>query len=701
MVSTEDRLADYLTQIQPQLLTLDDDTLAVASSKGLVRRAYKELSKLAALELQVDDTSLQFTADDCTVTLSTGDLLDATCTCPAADTCRHILVAYLWLRSQLSQLQDQVSTASSAPESTNLQATQPLTYTLEDLITWAGKPTLQDAFAFLQREPHQIEGQDPVVALFDNANITCRYFSATGLAGTLCSCKPRQVCLHQAAAVLAILRNQGTVLSLPDADDESNTVVAAEAPQVIASAQDLLENTVALGLLHLSDISHQQFVTLAVSAQAAHLPRLSLALRGISREIELQLKRDAEADCDRWFERMAHTYALCAALQQAAPNYPIHLAGQSQSRYDDAGTLNLIGIGAYPWQSQSGYGGLTVIFWDTTAQQWCSWSDSRPLFHQQGFNPRRIYQQPGPWDGIANPAEASQSCLRLYNARRNYQQRLSTSSQTTGTTLRPTSTTDWQSIRCCFQDWQALRQHIARTLPIGLTEASPLDRLAIVQPQHWGTRQFDPVQQLFTWVLWDQQDQPLILRVRFASDASAMVELLEQLDISQEDGSGILGSIYLEKDQIYCHPIALCRQTDAEKPTILNLHFPPKQQAATESTKNAEKTESPDVQSDAIATDADATELISTSADEQINPTAAAPAIDFLIIALQRLAERGQHALSPERNQELLQSAHHLEKVGMVTLVEAIQTLSQSPHQSAAQLLKLRYLCSLYLASKP
>ncbi|MGP1385685.1 MAG: hypothetical protein ACTS2F_19140 [Thainema sp.] len=692
MVSTENRLVDYLAQIQPQLLTLDDDTLAAASSKGLVRRAYKELSKLAAPELQVDDTNLQFTADDCTVTLSTSDLLNATCTCPAADTCRHILVAYLWLRSQL---QDQNPTATSTPESINSQSTQPLTYTLEDLITWSGKPTLRDAFAFVQREPHQIEGQDPIVARFNNANITCRHFSATGLAGMLCSCKPRQVCLHQAAAVLAILRSQGTVLSLPDtSSDSDDTVVAAEAPQVIASAQTLLESIVALGLLHLSDISHQQFVTLAVSAQAAHLPRLSLALRGIATEIELQLKRDAEADCDRWFERMSRTYALCAALQQAAPNYPIYLAGQSQSRYDDAGTLHLIGLGAYPWQSQSGYGGLTIIFWDTAAQQWCSWSDSRPLFHQQSFNPRRIYQQSGPWDGIANPAEASQSYLQLYNARRNYQQRLSTSSQTTGTAIRPTSAADWQSIRCCFQDWNTLRQHIARTSPIGLTEASPLDRLAIIQPQHWGARQFDPVQQLFTWVLWDQQDQPLILRVRFASDASAVVELLEQLDATQEDGSGILGSIYLEKDQIFCHPIALCRQTDAGKPTILNLHFPSQQQTAAKSAEKAEKTESSDAQPNAIATDA--TELVPASADEETNPIAADPAIDFLIIALQRLAERGQHAFNLDHNRELLQSARHFEKVGMVTLAVAIQTLIQSPHKSAAHLLKLRYLCSLY-----
>jgi hypothetical protein len=42
------RPEDLLEQLRPHLLTLDDDALAIASSKGLVRRAHKELAKAAA-----------------------------------------------------------------------------------------------------------------------------------------------------------------------------------------------------------------------------------------------------------------------------------------------------------------------------------------------------------------------------------------------------------------------------------------------------------------------------------------------------------------------------------------------------------------------------------------------------------------------------------------------------------------------------
>jgi hypothetical protein len=126
----------------------------------------------------------------------------------------------------------------------------------------------------------------------------------------LCSCKPRQVCAHQVAAVLSILRSQGNELTLPEAaTSKEDTAIAAAAAQVISHAQTLLEQTVAIGLLHLSNITQQQFVTLAVSAQGAKLPRLSLALRSIASDIDLHLNRDATADSDRLFDRIAHTYA--------------------------------------------------------------------------------------------------------------------------------------------------------------------------------------------------------------------------------------------------------------------------------------------------------------------------------------------------------------------------------------------------------
>ncbi|MBE9140262.1 SWIM zinc finger family protein [Nodosilinea sp. LEGE 07088] len=509
---------DLLERLRPQLLSLDDDALAIAASKGLVRRARKELEQGGDLQLQISGDRASVVVEDYTVTLPTHNLLEATCTCPAANLCRHILVGCLWLRSQLPA-QPPAAAAAAVLPSPQLPA-----YSLEELSAWAGKTTLRDGFAFLAREFPQTEGDDPITVHFPQANVTCRYSSSTGLTGMLCTCKARRVCPHQVAAVLTMLQSQGTTPALSTVSPTSKVSTTAAAARVIAAAQTLLEQVVAVGLLHLSDISQQQFATLAVSAQAAKLPRLSLALRGVAREIDLYLKRDAAADSDRLFDRAAHTYALCGALEQAAPDYPAYLVGQSRSQYDDVGTLQLIGVGAYPWRTKSDYGGLTVLFWDREAKRWCSWSESRPLFQRQGFEPAQAYLQPGPWEGVTNPAEASQSCLRLCNARRNHQQRLSTSSQTFGVTLRLTQAANWQSVGLCFQDWGMLRDRLDSVRPVGLVDHDPLDRLVIVRPHRWGDRQFDPVQQHFTWILYDAQDNALTLSVRFTETKSTALE---------------------------------------------------------------------------------------------------------------------------------------------------------------------------------
>ena len=670
---------DILERFRPQLTALDDEALAIAASKGLVRRAQKELQKGMAPKLQNNADSLVWEVDGHTVTLPPTGFLDAHCTCPAADICRHLLAAYIWGRSQL---QPNRSESSPSPET---DVPRMPAYSLDDLVSWAGKPVVRDALAFLDRESHQIESADPICVHFPQVNITCRYFAATRLTGMLCSCKTRQVCLHRVASVLAVLRSQGIALSLPETAQSARTEIGAmEAVQVIAKAQILLEKTVSVGLLHLSDISYQRFVTLAVSTQAAKLPRLALALRSIASDIDLSLKRDAAADSDRLFGRMAHTYALCAALQQTAPAHPIRLVGRSQSHYDEVGVLELIGMGAYPWRTQSGYGGLTVLFWDKTAQQWCSWSDTRPLFHRNRFKPERAYRQPGPWEGIAHPAEASQSCLRLYNARRNYQQRLSTSSQITGVTLRPTQSADWRSISCCFQDWETLRQYVVSTLPMGLAESTPLERLAVIQPHHWGQRQFDPVQQCFTWELWDPDNQLLILRMTFTSTDAAAFEQLEQLDPTASGVSGVIGAISLKAEVLYCYPIALCRQSDPGQSAIINLHFPPKQRASAAAIASQPLSE---------ATEAD----LDTLASARSAPNTS---VDNLIATLQRLAERGRNALDQAAFSDLIRQANYVDTVGMATLAEAIRQWGESSGQSSSQLLKIRYLCYLYLQTQ-
>ena len=226
-----------------------------------------------------------------------------------------------------------------------------------------------------------------------------------------------------------------------------------------------LEETISIGLCHLSISIKERCTTLAVATQGVNLPRLSLELRRIVDDVDLNLNRDAKADTYRLFLSVARTYALCSALENIIENQGSNsnqtrvkeLIGESRSQYHSVNVLELAGMGAYHWQTKSGYAGLTVLFWDLTAKKWCSWSDTRPLFKSRDFSPQALYYKLEIWQGLQSPQEASQSRFKLMAARRNSQNRLSSSKLSSANLIGLTEPQEIDFENCSFQNWHNLR----------------------------------------------------------------------------------------------------------------------------------------------------------------------------------------------------------------------------------------------------
>ena len=163
--------------------------------------------------------------------------------------------------------------------------------------------------------------------------------------------------------------------------------------------------------------------------------------------------------------------------------------------------------------------------------------------------------------------------------------------------------------------------------------------------------------------------------MRFTTDNPALAQL-EQLNPDYLRDWGIIGSVELEQNSIYCHPFALCRATDTEQSAILNLHFATKKPTNTAATAPES--------------------LFSLKKDETATRTGSVPAIIALDITIQRLAERGMHGLDESTSQELARLASYAERVGMKTLAVAIAALVSHAHRPPAQLLKAKYLYQLY-----
>ena len=439
---------------------------------------------------------------------------------------------------------------------------------------------------------------------------------------------------------------------------------------MIAEARDLFAEMLTVGLSHLSTSHRQRLSTLAISALGANLPRLSRALRGLAGESGLLLGRNARADEGRLFLALARADALCAALDAGNPSP--ELVGEHRSRYQPAGTLEIHGAGAFAWRTRSGHRGLTVLFWSPASRSWLTWSESRPAHSEAGFTPAARHAGGGLWSGIASPREASRSRLRLVNARRNGEDRLSSSAGSQASILGPSRLEEIDFGPRSFTRFGELRRHAATLHPVGLAERRPGEEIVVIRPSRWGARGFDPLLQLFRWELEDGEGGRLLLEVPWDDLGRPAIETLESLHPEKDGVQAVIGRLAAGDPGLAVTPVALLRRGD---PEIVSLGLDPFQGSARRR-EDIRKIEAP--------------------------PGVHSPWLERLEKDLGRieaglveLAESGRRAFG-NLPAALAGAARDLEAQGLPLLSAALSALGGDPESFPRHLLRACYLCELH-----
>jgi hypothetical protein len=541
--------------------SLDAAALQALASKGLLRRAQKDLER--GIETNITrqtETTLHLLVGEYEVTLPESGPATATCSCPAAGVCQHILAAVLFLQeSGPESVQEQLPGASVA-ERADSPGRELMAITPEQLERWAGKAAFNAGMKLTTHSTPVIVRERSIRIRFPAVNSEVHYVPGGGLDGMIVSGGKSDVPQLVVAAVIGFQRAEGKEWTGPA------EVVALEASEgaprnraeVLDSCQTLLEETLANGLSRLSTANQQRWVTLAISALGVNLPRLALLLRGISDEAALVLARDARSDMARMLARMAQAHALCTVLQNGGENPRPDLVGLHRTRYDDVGHLDLVGAAAWPWRTASGYEGLTLLFWDSSAKRWNSWTESRPRHQLADFKPTARYTQPGPWEGGESPRQLARSCFRLMNARRNPSYRLSGSSKSRVLVTGRANLKEQGLV--AIEDWTQLSQQLSAQTAIGIKEANPLVSILALKPAAWGQRGFDAVTQVFTWVLTDLRRHSLRMEIGFDEFSEPAIKFLESAQPHSLEGAIIIARIQQTARGLSLCPYSVHRQ---------------------------------------------------------------------------------------------------------------------------------------------
>ncbi len=679
---------DGLKKLQALLAGFDDRAFEALASKGLLRRARGDLKKGEVGEVEVaEEGGATVRVGDQTVTIPETGPVQATCTCPAEETCRHILVACLHLKAQAQP----APSAAPAPEAVSAGEAL-LALSLDQISKWAGKKAVREALATVHEgvAPEIAEDRTLVVA-FRDAGVDCHLFPGGLDAAIVNGAPPRHRKRWAAAAVFAYQKAHG--ISLPAAPDKPREAKVSEAAlreqrQVTGSAEALMEESVRVGLSNLSAAIAQRYTTLAVSAQGAALHRLALALRSIADEVRRLVDRDAQAGEEKLFLAMAQAYALCAATKQAASTPPADLIGRERSSYSAAGDLKLAGVGAYPWVTRSGYEGLTVIFWDNRAGEWLTWSDVRPQAHAIGFRSTQRYEQPGPWSGTRGPYELARSQFVLRKAKRNHLSRLSASTKSSVKIEGPTQVAALDFATRAFTEWHDLRTYAASVEPSGLRESKPTDGLVVLGPAVWRQRVFDPVSQTLVWALQDANGETVPIEVRYETVNRPCVEALENLSPPKGGNWLLLGSLVRRAGGISIFPVSVLRPGE-RKGEVLSLAFRPEQKGFSfrrllsglrrRVLPSGDGPGRPD--------------------EPQAEPTRlpyVAARVTKLEDCLQHLAECGGRSLTTDTRQTLRGLAREMRDAGLTVLARSAEACAAGPGEPSGPILTARYLCHLH-----
>lgn len=547
-----DGSGDLLTRLKASLAPFDDDAFAALANKGLVRRARKDLETTRPTILGPSGDRLRVEVGDAVVAVDPTPSR-STCSCPADGTCRHVLAALIFLRESAPAGEPAGPAADEAaaePAPSPSSAEEILAVGDEVLAKWAGKALVGRATLALTRGlPVEFEEAGAVVARFPTRNVTCRWMPGGGPAGMVCSCHAAEACEHKVAAILAFQAARGgRTLDVPETPRGASADAPRTRAEVLEAVADVTRQMVALGVSRPSRAAAERLRTLAVSAHGVDLPRLERSLRSLAEAVEQGLARTAQADAAGLLARAAHVEALAHAIR-TRPHHT--LIGEHRTSYEPVGDVEVVGMGARRWRSPSGYAGLTVVFWDRSANRWATWTEARPLT-TGGVDPAQRFHAEGPWMGVASPAAAARHTLRLSGAYRN---RLGRLSGRPGTRAFPVGSADPRSVPGRIVAWSDLADRARLLFGGGFRDRDEQDELVLLAPSAWAPAEFDPVRQELTRLVFDADGRSIPLVLRHDPEIPKAVEALENYDPASVES--VLGILRLGDGRLAVEPIAL------------------------------------------------------------------------------------------------------------------------------------------------
>ncbi|MCI9337643.1 MAG: hypothetical protein HFH93_08895 [Lachnospiraceae bacterium] len=398
-----------------------------------------------------------------------------------------------------------------------------------------------------------------------------------------CTCHKKELCRHKAAAILWCQLEAGAVTK-EDLAKEATDGPAYDLDEVREAAGQMeafLEELFGTGLSRVSPEVPDYLERLAIISHNAGLARFEGYFRALADSYDRYLKRKAAFQTRHLMEQLTRLYHRVGMLGQAKDAVQTAaLAGEFRADYLPVGKLDLIGIAAEQYKSQTGYEGETIYFLEENTKKWYTYTNAKPVFYDRARRGREsgALQGPAPWGLPISMENLLKVRIRLTGAKCDGRNRLSSSQESKGEITGDQSLCAADIRNWYYRDFGRLfGERIERPVREAAGEQgdfAPSDRdnaprgteLVFVRPDSCAKAEFSQTGQQLTLPLYDRAGRELLVEVVYSKEEAGTIRYLER--IAEKKLPCFLGKVYLRDGRLRMYPVDVAdiEEPDTEEP---------------------------------------------------------------------------------------------------------------------------------------
>ena len=511
--------------LSQMLEAFDEVSLEAISSKGVIRRAKRDLSTSSYKVIETSVYQAKISTDDQIVTLTEQGPRKAMCTCPATGVCRHIVLSVLALKECSESLQKELGSGDSAAPASDsastfqsakdevrqLTETQLKKYAGAD---WPRALVIVDGYESIEVSEH---GLNCTLSITD-ALVKVTLISGQSLKESVYKGPKTKQRLLTTVCVILLRKQLGITLEQP-IDVVSSKPESIGFDFLNAAKQEVLRSVSAV-LNGTPEIAVNRLYDLAISARVQSAPRLVSQLRTLAKLASLATTRHIQFQSSTYIRSSANTYSLLLALEKFPNDFA--LTGVLKKDFLNAAPLELWMLGATKWRTPNGARGLTAYGFSSQTKQWYSVANARAAGNDPLFDPVSAYNSQV-WNAGLLTDLIGGSVL-LEQPRISTDNQISLTLDRTGKDLKTRLT--WTQLiesSACYSDTHNLKQYLAEALGFGTKRASA-PKPFLFAPASYTTPYFNDIDQTYYWGLLDNYDN--VVELHFSGEQSTLVNYL-------------------------------------------------------------------------------------------------------------------------------------------------------------------------------